>query len=540
MSERIVKIAIALSLFCLIASAVFYVSSSSDDVVTDPAPLAAAEKSKPQKIRSSRSFSGDFSLPERTEDAQPASAVDTAWEEGTLAEDEGYVSETEGIISGSVFLRKNGMTFDEVTVFLVQVKAYEVETPDEADAEGGELSEEVTGESEEAPDPLDPKLQRAEDMSDAVAEADAEVEDAEETSEEEPEEAYVEPEYHDPIYLDENGGFEEYVAPGEYKLIARAAGHQTVAVEGIIVNAREEVRGIVLELEEGYEIAGVVKADEPISEGVEVVLEGEGYRQTRYADADGAFAFDSLPKGNFKISAFDPVAGKAEVTARAGETTVSLRLAFHELTGTVFDEQGLPVEGIEVVGRSAYLMAQASDKDPHGTVDGMPELPPEELSSVEEQYAVTDESGRFALKMASDGKVTLTAQGYEGDTAVLKDVDPTSRGVQLRLSKGIEVKLRVSQVPQELGEVWIDIEPESDDSGMFHSQSTSTGEGEVSFFVSPDVKWIIQYDGRGRVEPAGPLPPNVKMGKPFVPKPRNKKIVLWHDADEAQVVNDGW
>lgn len=549
MSERIVKIAIALSLFCLLASAVFYVSSVSDDPVGEPsAKSTLAEKVKQPKQRGRGSES--FELPAREDVASSeVSSVDETFSGSETYEEEEEVptlADDEGLVAGGVFLKNKDALFEDVQLYLIQVKAFDVPaSADEADEEEVAVEEaeepvvEVFTSGEIAlaeglaaePEELDEVIAEVSDESEEIGTA----EDAEFDSEEQ---------YLDPIYVDEAGGFERIVAPGEYKLIARAPGHLPVAVEGIIVNPREEVRGIVLELDEGLKVSGYVRTEDAApQEEIEVTLEGEGYRQTRYTDGEGSFEFTDLPKGAFKVSAFDPTAGKAEAFARAGETTVSLRLGFHELTGMVVDELGMPVAEVEVVGRSSYQMPPSVDRDPYGTIDGISDPPPQELRANEEQYAVTDEAGRFTMKMAGDGKVALSVQSYDGQSAFVKDVDASSRGVQLRLSRGAELKLMVTEIPAGVRDVFVELEPianEEEDELPFYSQSQASNGGELTFYVPSGVKWMLRHDGQARVEPMGALPSNVTMGPVRKPLRRRHNAPIAIIKQQDVIDQSGW
>ncbi|MFL5321582.1 MAG: carboxypeptidase-like regulatory domain-containing protein [Myxococcaceae bacterium] len=547
MSQAPVKIAIALSVLCLFASIAFYVSSTRDEDATSSAPADTSKSSANVKVGSG-SFgqghaihdgSGNDGLPVADQiDGAPGSQLDDA---------EADDHSTEALIAGRIVAQ--GELPADAVIYLVKVKSFDPpedeSEPDVSDDNAIPDSEDVdpddAAEPEVSAQQLEQQMHEAQASGDreaflekrallkaefgkqvtmdgVVSEAVAQEEpvsgglrDAVDPDEEEGEHAIDEGDDVEPIYADENGEFESYVSPGEYKLIVRAEGYLPVQLEGITVHAGEEARGLMIELQKGFQVGGYVSVEDraTIPDGIAVTLEGEGYRLTAYTDENGTFSFDGLPQGSFKVRAFDPSVGSASTEARAGDTAVSLAMKLKHLSGTLLDKHGQPLANADVVVRGNSVGSQ-QDRDPYGPIDGLSgEEEDDTPQLVEEQYGLTDENGHFEVPVASEGGVNVSAE-YDGAFAFAKDVSSDTSNLNLRLEDGLDVKVRATPKDPEGGEGWVEIAPVDPGTG-FETQAFSMAQGEITFHVPPGVPYLLYPDGNAQLELAGNLPPTVKV-----------------------------
>ncbi len=178
-----------------------------------------------------------------------------------------------------------------------------------------------------------------------------------------------------PAYSQADGSFVLARVPrGSVRLIARP---YEVRSPGAITVDRAVVDGVVLDVATLATVRGhVTRRGLPV-EGTDVTLVGSRLRAQ--TDANGAFAIEGLPAGNYLVHAVSlDVRAAAEdqpITLAAGEDrAVQLELEHAgQVTGVVVDEAGQPVAGAYVrlarPGRSPTTRGGEAMTDEHGAFD---------------------------------------------------------------------------------------------------------------------------------------------------------------------------
>ncbi|MBI3185030.1 MAG: carboxypeptidase regulatory-like domain-containing protein [Myxococcales bacterium] len=239
------------------------------------------------------------------------------------------------------------------------------------------------------------------------------------------------------------GEFEQYVVPGEYRLVARAPGFLPSALEGLRVRAGEEIGGLTLDLSPGLTLGGRVTAGDEAAPGALVVAEGQGYRLSTYAGEEGEFEIGGLLPGSYKVRAFDEWLGADEREVAAGGM-VSLSLARRgRLQGQVLDPGGRAAAGARILGFERPLFL-GPDRDPHGESEGVSD----EWSRSEcvphpdcDELAAADDFGRFQIERTVGTQLVLTA------------VSGSARSELVELTDAREVTLSL----RELAPAWIEV-----------------------------------------------------------------------------------
>ena len=237
---------------------------------------------------------------------------------------------------------------------------------------------------------------------------------------------------------DADGGFRvRGLAAGPYVVVAQAPGFVEGRLTGVA--ADEEVE---LKLTPGARIAGVVVAGAsaaPLA-GAWVTLEGGPGRPgvspmmarlngatTAQTDDTGAFAFESLAAGEYRLTAEGTLHAQSEplpVALAVGETREDLRIALElgaSISGRVVDPEGRAAAGAVV---------RLHEPDPF-----MGMVPPEMISGKPPRSAQADAAGAFSLGGLPPGPVDLdvTLEGFARTSARL---EAPGRDVTIELRRG--------------------------------------------------------------------------------------------------------
>ena len=216
------------------------------------------------------------------------------------------------------------------------------------------------------------------------------------------------------------------VRPGVYTLNANVF-EQEARVSGridvTVTNAN--VEGVVVALEKGFDVNGIVKIEGASADGVRVALEPKERGDPYFGGAngivkdDGTFVFRQVSagfKGSFrayqipdgyylksvKYGWADLLHGDTALTA-GGTIEVTMSAGAAKIEGVVTNEKGAQAAGIGVVAIPADERARAAFR---GAV-------------------TTDQSGRYSIKNLAPGEYSLIAiEGFEGgmdqDPEILK------------------------------------------------------------------------------------------------------------------------
>jgi len=235
--------------------------------------------------------------------------------------------------------------------------------------------------------------------------------------------------------------------PGEQQLETRAEGWRDGESETFTLEDGQEVRGLLLTIDRGETLAGIVRwSDGSPAAGASVVAETRtsggwggwgGSRLTQAGSttsgADGSFALVGLDSGSYTLrashdarSAEDEAGAARWHAAReavaAGSTGVELRLEGPiPFEGTVVDDRGEPVTAFELRVESAQ--------------DGGPE----------ESQDFEDEGGRFLFARVGPGEWTVEARADGHIQLEARDLMLGAEGqeVELRLERTATVSGRV-------------------------------------------------------------------------------------------------
>lgn len=194
-------------------------------------------------------------------------------------------------------------------------------------------------------------------------------------------EAYVElSEAHgergDTTFADEAGAWRlPDVGSGTYVLRASSKLHIAAADLAIEHDGARATTGVVVHVEHGGEIAGLVVdgTGAPVAEAR--VTTGSGSETT---DARGRFVVHGLGPDTYQVTASTPTSGAASqqvVLARGQHADVKIVVLPSSIAGVVVDARGEPVEDAEVFARSDAPNGYAFERtDAHGRFDlgGLP------------------------------------------------------------------------------------------------------------------------------------------------------------------------
>lgn len=222
----------------------------------------------------------------------------------------------------------------------------------------------------------------------------------------------------------EDGSFVlENVPPGRLELMVEAPGFVDARVPGLLVEEGKTISGIEVALETGVRLYGKVtgpdgsplagasvRSEEERSPAIMImpdrtVTDGAGeYAIEAVEPAEKTFIFQ---KGGFLTE-------RKTVKLSGREVRLDVRLSRgRDVTGTVVDENGVPVEGASVSARSA-------------------------IQDVGWRTTRTDSSGAFRLDGLAPGRYTFRAEkaGYVAGEARDIDLDAALAGVRISLTGG--------------------------------------------------------------------------------------------------------
>lgn len=324
----------------------------------------------------------------------------------------------------------------------------------------------------------------------------------------------------------EDGSFEEVLAPGEYALEVRAHGYLPQRVDGVVVSAGEEVRGVLLTLSRGLSLRGQVTSEGAPVQDALVVVEGNGFLLWVEALA-GDFVVEGLLPGSYEVRAFHPEFGSDERIAHAG-ADVALELRGRTLEGTVLDGRGVPVADAEVHVRVRLPGADLPARDPVGLLDGAAPLLDQMVCAADHCGGVaTLEDGRFSLEVPHSGELVVYARTPEGWAMVRGRADDL-RDVVLRLESTEQVRVRITQADGQTRPAWVDVEDRSG-VGLALEGGATDERGELTLHLPRGVPLSLAAPYGTKIEPAGSLPANVALTTHERPLRRCKLVVLEPD-----------
>ncbi len=289
---------------------------------------------------------------------------------------------------------------------------------------------------------------------------------------------------------DADGRFQYDAVPPE-KLIFKASHPDFLDAQRTVDASAEATVDVTLS--DGASISGkVVSGDGGSSAaGTAVILSATGAApsalstdETR-ADESGAFRFEHLKAGRFKLTAKSPsgLSGSTDVVLAEGQS-----------------DDGVVVE----------LSGGATIR---GVVTG---LPPEKLSGLEvdayqgRSYSAavdTEADGTFTIEGVPSGALQLTASQKRwapGSRAVTKSVDvPEGAGeipVELAFAGGSRLQVRITRRDQPFSGQFVQVSPDPYGSPGAQVYGQTDGDGRVAFDGIPDGAYIVDarsYDAQG-------------------------------------------
>ena len=190
---------------------------------------------------------------------------------------------------------------------------------------------------------------------------------------------------------DAGGNFTiRFLAAGVYRIRARKAGYVEGSVSGIRLEEREELSGVVVELERGGAIVGRVldEAGQPVSGAIIYAWLYRGKRVARTfkttTDEQGRFRLDNLPQGDYRLRAtakgylnehhYEDTTVSAD---QESEVNFMLRKGA-SISGIITDETGNPVHRARITlaktdGTALFAHQTFSDKNGSFSLVGLPE-----------------------------------------------------------------------------------------------------------------------------------------------------------------------
>lgn len=334
--------------------------------------------------------------------------------------------------------------------------------------------------------------------------------------------------YEETMEVDEAGEFSFIVPPGSYELVARATGMLPTRVEHVVVVAREELKGLSLDLSPGLSIRGLVRAAGEGQPAAMVVADGNGYHVYAQSDDDGLFELKGLPAGTYTVRCFIDFVGGDVREVRAG-SSVTLELGkTRRLAGVVVDAAGMPVAAAGVYVHEVDA-DDGEERDPFGVItpggDGligglsgcgpMPDC---------RREGETDAYGRFDVGVAPSSKVVLAAGTGTLRSLQVEVVD----GAPVRLVVRPVEPVRLRAVDAEQHGTLVQLAVSSD--SPFQEAPVKTA-ADGSFTVIP---WpgqpmrIVSADPDARIVADGPLPAGVEL-----PRVRVRRVVRLYEFDDA-------
>jgi hypothetical protein len=256
----------------------------------------------------------------------------------------------------------------------------------------------------------------------------------------------------------ETGDFELQVPAGSYVIVARAEGLMPAGEKGLKLTAGETVENLLLTLEPGGHVTGIVYGDgEPLA-SVKVVATGEGYVRVGFTDDFGRFEVGPLPQGTFKVRAYNSSYGGDEKDVRSGGS-VTLDLARRErVRGRVLDARGFPAEGV-VISSDFVVTHDDAESDP------WPDEPTEFYGGMEAHgcsddcytRSTTDASGRFELETAPGEELLIGARRGD-ERGYLEHITP---GKELEMTLIAPLRARLVDEEGQPAHGSVDIQPYS-------------------------------------------------------------------------------
>jgi hypothetical protein len=243
------------------------------------------------------------------------------------------------------------------------------------------------------------------------------------------------------LHTDEAGTFcFRGLAPGRYDLVAQYDGRRSETVEGLPLEAGEEIRELALFLRDGVSVSGRI-VDRRTGEGIPLARvragceTGFGFAEAS-SDRHGAFRLSNLPPGRHRLEVVAQGYADGELILKVEGarpvTGVSLILDPEaRIGGRVLDPAGRPVAGAAVRAVPYRLTRQPEAVDVSG-----------------EGAATTREDGTFELA-SSPGVLALVASASGHGTGRVTGIEVAAGGrvdgVEVRLSEtaGLLVDVRL-------------------------------------------------------------------------------------------------
>ena len=267
------------------------------------------------------------------------------------------------------------------------------------------------------------------------------------------------------------------VRPGAYRLRVVQGGRATGGVQALVEDA--PLDGITLRMEDGARLAGLVFGqDSRPRQAVYVTAEqlrGDGAMReplsaarTTYTDDDGAFVFDALAPGLWRVTAATAGLAPRAVTLRLapGETVVLEDVELvpgYRIRGAVATMQGVRLQGLRVVAR---------------TLDG----------SGPSRPAFTNAQGEYEIPDLAPGMYLVRVRGVDARflpadhaAAEITDADVV---VDFLPSEGAQIDVSVTRAAKPVPGAWVQLVSVPDlDSGVVarRRRQTTDDDGRASF-----------------------------------------------------------
>lgn len=263
-------------------------------------------------------------------------------------------------------------------------------------------------------------------------------------------------------YTDETGAWQlPDLGEGRYAAHASSKLHIAAPDVPVVVDVAHPTPDLVLHVEQGGEIAGVVvdAAGKPVAAAN--VVSNAGNEVT---DAAGRFVLRGLAPDSYELTAATSLLGGPPtqvVLARGQRAEVTLVLAAWSLAGVVVDAHGEPLEDASVFARIEGSPRSAFERtDEHGRFDlgGLP-------------------AGRYQVTVQrSDSKVESKPVEVAQSTRTLRLVAPEAAGIKGRVVlDGAPVPYFGVTITDDPATTWDQVTPVRDASGRFAQRDVAPG-----------------------------------------------------------------
>lgn len=226
----------------------------------------------------------------------------------------------------------------------------------------------------------------------------------------------------------DNGRFViEEIDPGEIEVKVEAEGYRNANLTGLMVEPEQDLENLRIVMEPGAAVSGRVTdaSGRPLAHAMIQLSEGgrsyAGFQIGDTSDNDGRYRLEGIAPGRQSVTASheDFQSTTRQIEVELGENRLDLTLeAGVTIFGRVVDESGEPVAGADVA------------------------LDSYSPTNWQEQGAVSDTQGAFAIRGVAQGSFTLRATKEGFATGLVEDLEVGTDdlgGIEIRLTPGAAI-----------------------------------------------------------------------------------------------------